>query len=156
LSPGTILYGYLAAHLVESYQLSAAALGYQANLTSIKQRVEFEYLHPLSHPEISGLPAQKHKPIKVEGDTVLRFDFLEGDAVVHARRAIYDPQTEGVKHGFWENGSTCEELAVVLNEWESLNLTKMPAMEAGFKILELWNADTVVIKLGTKGVSVFE
>lgn len=156
ISPQTILHSYLSNDLIESFQLSAAALGFRAELTPIRQRIEFEYLHPLSHPIISGLPKQKCKSIDVKGDVILRFDFLEGDAIINARRAIYDPQTQGIKKGFWENGSTCDQLAVVLNEWESLTLTKLPASESGFKILEIWNADIVVIKLGTKGVSVFE
>ena len=157
MSAETILHAYIYDGLAESYRLSAAAMGYSVHLVPIKQRIEFEYLHPLSHPVISPVSRRAHPPLVVSGETVLRFDFLEGGAVVKAKRAIYDPQTEGVKKkGFWNNGSTCEELAIVLNEWESLSLTGKPAAEAGFDILDQWKAAVVVIKLGTKGVSVFQ
>jgi hypothetical protein len=131
-------------------------MGYTAELTPIDERIEFDYLHPLSRPLLSPERKKPYAPLRVVGETVLRFDFLEGDAIVSAKRAVYDPQTEGVTKGFRKNGSTCEQLAVVLNEWESLTLAKLPPTEAGFKILDLWGAEIVVIKLGTKGVSVFK
>src|SRR6185437_7667073 len=43
----------------------------------------------------------------------------EGDAVVHAEWAVYDPQNEQASEPFRANGSSADHLALVLNNFEA-------------------------------------
>jgi hypothetical protein len=66
---------------------------------------------------------EKLPPIRVEGEAVLRFGLYEGDALIKARRAVYDPQDGIRSKPFHENGSDAEELAIVCNYGEGAHLT---------------------------------
>jgi len=52
--------------------------------------ITFSYFHPLSTPLISKSEIFQ-PPIEVSGEVVLRFGFIEGDAVVDANRVVFDP-----------------------------------------------------------------
>jgi hypothetical protein len=54
---------------------------------------------------------------------VLRFGLYEGDAIIKAKRAVYDPQDGIWSKAFHENGSDAEELAIVCNYGEGAHLT---------------------------------
>lgn len=119
--------------------------------------VSFNYFHPLSTPVISPAPGRLGSlpPIKVEGPVVLRFGMLEGDAVVTAERAVYDPQSAFVTPPFSENGSRADHLALVLNRGEALRMAGEKTVEkAADALLGDRSVEAVIIKQGSLGALV--
>jgi hypothetical protein len=119
----------------------------------------FAYFHPLSAPHIQPIctEIQQQALIRVTGDAVLRFGFLEGDAVVTADRAVYDPQTWRNPVAFAANGSKANELALVLNELELQHASGITDLEqAAAHLMHLQGAVIVVVKRGTRGAAIFE
>ena len=115
----------------------------------------FSYLHPLSTPAIIPRIIPKEEPLFVNGEIVLRFGMIEGDAVVTAKRAIYDPQDPSAAQ-FAANGSTAEQLAIVLNEVELRQFGRSEDIHAAADhVLKYDNADVVVVKCGIRGAWVF-
>ncbi|UWU25443.1 PfkB family carbohydrate kinase (plasmid) [Rhizobium sp. CB3060] len=153
LSPGTSLYAYAPRAWMDDIISSAAAFMVRAEITEFGRGIVFDYFHPLSAAAIDGAGA-KAAPIKVDGDVVLRFGMIEGDAVVHAKHAVYDPQTGVSPEPFRESGSTAEHLAIVLNGWEAEQATGLPPHEAGELIMARENAEAVIVKLGPQGAIV--
>ena len=123
------------------------------NATPSRQTPEFHYFHPLSRPDMywSG---EREAPIEVEGDAVLRFGMLEGEARVRARTAVFDPQSSGVTYR--ANGSIAERLATILNEQELRALAPGPdRAEASRGLLVGHPNDITVVKRGAHGVEVY-
>lgn len=115
----------------------------------------FDYLHPLAAPRINPPPgSQKNEPITVTGDVVLRYGMLEGDAIVHAKKAIYDPQSSFETALFGANGSTAESLAIVLNKAEARSMTGIDDAEIAAASLLGDGVDVVVLKMGPLGALV--
>jgi nucleoside 2-deoxyribosyltransferase len=156
LSLGSELHSYANSDWIPSLDASAAACGYKSVLMPIGEKITFEYLHPLSRPGLFPPKRKMQAALRVAGEAVLRFDFVEGDAIVDAGRAVYDPQTGGKPKPFFENGSKCRELAVVLNAKEASLATELDVYEAGPALIRDWKADIVVIKLGTQGAVLFQ
>ncbi|WP_382161560.1 PfkB family carbohydrate kinase [Hydrogenophaga sp. ANAO-22] len=126
--------------------------------TPVKGEVSFKYLHDMAVPEVVGVPEVPHAPIRVTQQKVLRFGMLEGDAVVNANWAVYDPQNSRGATPFRANGSKAAHLALVLNSWEATQLTSMPGAspESIASILARQeNAEVVVIKMGPRGAFVW-
>lgn len=144
--------------------------GYRPHLTAtasafgidLSERVSlhtyvFDYLHSLAPPLVT-LPAQERfpAPLEIKGDTVLSFGMMEGNAVVHAKQAVYDPQSPNNPMGFRLNGSTAERLAVVCNQTEARSLAgNDDLMEAGKMLLVNQRAEVVIIKQGARGALLF-
>jgi len=158
LSPGSSLHTY-----VEDFDNTAITAlkeqGLELQLSPRSTGIVFSYFHPLSRPyiyppfhEIARQPA-----IIVKGDAVLRFGFLEGEAIVDADRAVYDPQTWRNPAHFNANGSRANELAIVLNELELRSSTGQEDLKrAAQQIIEKQNANIVVLKRGIWGATVYE
>src|SRR6185437_5361423 len=113
---------------------------------AIPTTVSFDYVHPLSIPVIR--PAvhvvDRAEPLRLEGDVLLRFGMIEGDAVVTGKRVIYDPQSATNPAFFRANGSSAQELAVVLNGYEARLLTGESDPIAGARaILQKEEAEVV-------------
>lgn len=158
LSPGSILYTY-----VEDFDNEGVAslkkLGIEIFLYPRPTAIVFSYFHPLSRPHIQPSPDEIEPlpKIQVSGNAVLRFGFLEGDAVVEAYRAVYDPQTWRNPAPFNENGSVAEELAIVLNELELRSSTGLDNINlAASYLMEYQNTAAVVVKAGIRGATVYE
>lgn len=155
LSPGTRLVGYACEQWAEDAEHSMAAFGVTAEIQPIREDITFHYLHPLSHAELTGAPDTRYDSLQVIGDTVLRFGFVEGDALVDAKRVIFDPQNADEVLRFRENGSRAETLAIVLNELE-LKLAMGNAGEEGIRgLMQHSGASVVVVKRGPRGATVF-
>lgn len=150
------MHAYANSDWIPGLQASGAACGYTCSLVPIPQKITFEYLHPLSRPKLFPAIRPEQEPLKVDGDVILRFGFVEGDAVVSGRRVVYDPQTGAEPRPFIENGSTCDELAVVLNAREAFLATQKEPAEAAAELIAKWGAKIVVVKLGTQGALVCE
>ncbi|MFS8980794.1 hypothetical protein PO002_41390 [Cupriavidus necator] len=158
LSPGSTLYAYTEDFDNERV-VSLRRLGIQTKLRSRPTSIVFAYFHPLStpyvEPSIADIPRQF--PLHVSGDAVLRFGFLEGDAIVNANRAVYDPQTWRNPAPFGANGSTAEELAIVLNEFELKALGGEDELAgAARKVLAQQEASIVIAKGGIWGATLYE
>lgn len=123
------------------------------NATPSRQTPEFRYFHPLSQPDMywSG---EHEGTIDVEGDVVLRFGMLEGEARVRAHTAIFDPQSSKVTYR--ANGSIAERLATILNERELRDLAPgLDLAEAAGGLLAGHSNDLVVVKRGAHGAEVY-
>lgn len=118
--------------------------------------IRFDYFHPLSVPIIRPAPGViRNAPIHVTGDVVLRYGMLEGDAVVNANVAIYDPQSAFGAQAFTANGSTAKRLAIVLNKAEALSMSGLSnARSAALALLQSEDAEVVVLKQGPAGALV--
>lgn len=133
--------------------------GIRVTANSRTTSIAFAYFHPLSVPHIEPplKEIKQQNSIYVTGDAVLRFGFIEGDAVVNANRAVYDPQTWRNPQAFSDNGSTANELTIVLNELELHNATGIACQEeAAIQLIKKQNAYSVIVKAGIKGATVYE
>lgn len=138
------------------------ALQSQGIITHVAHRsspIVFAYFHPLSSPHIepSRGALARETSLSVSADAILRFGFIEGDAVVTANRAVYDPQTWRNPPAFSANGSTARELALVLNELEARQISGIDDLDLAAQSLILaQGASVVVIKQGARGASIHE
>lgn len=141
-------------------QSIAANYGFDVAAEDIPSTVEFYYHHGLSAPIIHPDPLLINRAAgqRIEAPNILRFGFLEGDAVVHAKQAVYDPQNGREPALFRANGSAAERLAVVANEWECAKLAGgVPGSnpkQLGETVLEAEGAEVVVVKRGSVGALV--
>ena len=122
-----------------------------------RYRVLFKYLHPLSTPKIlpSSYRMEAHEPFFVADDVVLRYGMLEGDAVVQAGTAIYDPQSAFGAKRFGANGSQAERLAIVMNRSEAVSMTgHANPSEAAADLIASGEAEVVIVKMGGHGALV--
>ena len=146
-------------------ELAAETFGYQAALAGIKLHTTpcpvtpgFHYTHGLSVPAIQRRDP-KNPPIRVQAQNVLRFGMIEGDAVINAERAVYDPQNAFDPQPFSANGSTVKELALVLNRREANLFLGQDAGDdetMARALAKMQNAAVVVIKRGPHGALVFD
>lgn len=126
--------------------------------TSIPRSIGFEYAHGLSTPSIFGIPKLQHAPIQVHAEKIVRFGMLEGEAIVDAKYAVYDPQNLGVPAPFAQNGSKAEHLALILNLHESRQMSGLKeasAEDAAKALSQQQDAEVVVIKMGPCGAMVW-
>lgn len=152
LSPGTELHTYGFENWLRDIEYTAASFGCSAHVQPIGEPISFSYDHPLSPAYLHPTAVRPNAALTVEGKTVLRFGFVEGDAIVQAGRAVYDPQSCGPSQPFGLNGSWAEQLAVVLNE-EEAGLTG--AVINIDDLMGRHGADVIVIKRGPRGATVF-
>ena len=132
-------------------------LGIKLELSYRRSGIAFAYFHPLSTPYLEPSKAEPCEPLKVKGNTVLRFGFVEGSAIVSGRRVVFDPQGWKDQIGFFENGSAAEELALVLNMQELRELGQgEPANETARNLIRTKQASAVVVKNGIFGATVID
>jgi hypothetical protein len=155
--PDVQLVTYRAEPLVEAFDSLANAYGLVVQGPSVRSEVAFDYFHPLATPRITPRPdaIPWNEPIRVEDDVVLRFGMLEGEAIVSAATAVYDPQSAFDPRPFGENGSTAGRLAMILNQLEARRFANEPdARKAAEAILAKRDAAVVVLKMGSQGALV--
>jgi nucleoside 2-deoxyribosyltransferase len=138
----------------------AASFGFEVEAERIPRTLEFHYHHGLTLPRIIPHPLMLDpvNPLTVTAPNILRFGFIEGDAVVHGKRVVYDPQGGFRPRPFRGNGSTAEKLAVVANVAECAGLvasTTFSGLESlAVAVQKAEGADTVVMKCGPGGALV--
>lgn len=150
----------LHTYIAPAHDLAAdglRALGVEVIGRAVPGAVAFSYLHPLSDPHIE--PPRDAialtESLVVEAEAILRFGFLEGDAVVDARHAVFDPQTARHAAAFHANGSRADHLALVLNEGELRARAHSDDVQtAAIALMEADRAEVVVVKRGVKGALV--
>lgn len=158
LSPGSILYTYVA-EITESGARNLEELGIVVRRHEVDAGIAFVYFHPLSSPHLepprSSIVACPS--IAVQGDAILRFGFVEGDAVVDGNRVVYDPQTHHAPAPFGANGSKAGALALVMNEIELGTMEGTPIIAtAAESAMDRQGANVIVVKAGIRGATVFE
>ncbi|MDQ3816330.1 MAG: PfkB family carbohydrate kinase [Acidobacteriota bacterium] len=139
----------------------AAVYGFEVGSEPSPAKVQFQYYHALSAPRIIPAPhtITPAAPLTVEAPNILRFGFIEGDAVVHGAHVVYDPQDGDDPKSFRSNGSTAAKLAVVANAGECIKLagdrfTGGGPEALGKAVLEAEGAEVVVMKRGAVGALV--
>lgn len=166
--------GTRAAYLLSSLGLDVSFVSYagpsmQSVLNSLSKKVGFHlqvekksediwfrYRHPLSKPTIQ--PAQYSQLTfskTIHCDNALVYGMLESRPVVHAKKAVFDPQ-DGAKAMFFEsNGSTCDQLAIVASYSEAKALSGLTEpTEMARELIRKQNVRVVVIKCGPQGALV--
>jgi nucleoside 2-deoxyribosyltransferase len=126
--------------------------------SAVAKEIRFRYMHDSSKPEIFRQPDARGADISVVADNVVRFGMLEGEAIVEADWAVYDPQNMGVAEPFAKNGSKANHLALVLNSYEAqamANAWGRPPNECAQIIAGQQNAEVVVVKMGAAGALVW-
>lgn len=152
------LHGYVGENLAADVRFVADLAGFELSGTNVPNSVTFDYSHPLADPSISPAVAllPTYPQITVKDEVVLRYGILEGDAVVEASTAVYDPQSAFRASSFSANGSTASRLAVVLNRREMKSITGMSEPGDGAAwLFEHDAAEVVVLKMGALGATVF-
>jgi hypothetical protein len=155
--PDVRLVTYRASPIADAFDSLSAAYGIKIEGPIVAESVEFDYFHPLATPRITPRPdaIERQAPIKVSDDVVLRFGMMEGDAIVSARTAVYDPQSAFDPRPFAENGSTAERLAMILNQFEAKKFSKQQdAEQAARDLVGRGEAHVVVVKMGSQGALV--
>lgn len=158
LSQGSSLHAY-AEDCDSASAFGLKERGIELLLSQRQTGVVFSYFHPLSRPHIYPPPHEivQLPAINVTGEAVLRFGFLEGDAIVDADRAVYDPQTWRNPASFRANGSCANELAIVLNELEVKSVSGLTDLSlATQKVIKDQQTELVVVKRGIWGATVYE
>lgn len=156
-SPKTVLHTYAARGWVADLHASMESFGVSVEAVEIDEDICFSYFHPLSIPRREPSSLLHYPSLKVTGDAVLRFGFVEGDAVVMGERVVYDPQhwSEALKFG--SNGSKARELAIVLNETELKLSTRLENEAAAVEAMRAQTgAAVIVVKRGPRGVAVYD
>jgi nucleoside 2-deoxyribosyltransferase len=152
LSPRTVLHTYGFTDWTNDIAHSAEAFGARAAVRPIGEAISFSYVHPLSASRLYPRAPRGHTPLEADGDVVLRFGFVEGDAVVRADCAVYDPQTGTGSEPFEANGSRAAHVAVVLNEEEAAE--ESGRIDAG-RLMDFHGAEVIVVKRGPRGATVY-
>lgn len=151
---GLEFFTYAGQRDADDIEQTMRAFNVKAHITRISENISFSYFHPLSTPYLSPRYPKKNRPIKVAGKNVLRFGFIEGDAVVKADCAVFDPQGDAPSR-FEANGSFAKRVAYVLNVRELATLTGQDELSCGVKSLLRGRVSVVVVKKGASGVAVY-
>lgn len=155
--PDVKLVTYRSAELADGVDNLATVYGLSVSGNEVPHGITFDYMHSLSDPRITPRPdaISKQDDLVVADDVVLRFGMLEGTARVKARRAVYDPQSAFDPRPFQENGSSADEVALILNRLEGSRLTGEREAERIINTLvSSQAASVVVLKLGGHGAIV--
>jgi hypothetical protein len=160
VGPGKLtLHCYTDAHTRPVLEARCALEGTRLVSTAVPATCSFRYTHALHPPKIRR-PQSAYSSIVVKAESILRFGMLEGDAVVHGKRVVYDPQGSVTAEPFSANGSSADELFVVLNEREALAMTQLKdgatALELARAARALQRSRGVVLKRGPLGALVLD
>lgn len=134
----------------------AQKYGYTLNATHRTNDIWFRYRQPLGHPDVypASIPNTSYSA-PVAASAALVFGMLEGRPVVHAKRAVYDPQDGFASKPFDANGSTADELALVMSFSEGKGLTGESSPETmADKLIREPSVSVVIIKCGPQGALV--
>lgn len=150
------LHGYADTLASDNFLQRAALEQYEVDLTTVADAITFQYVHGLATPTIIS-QATAYPSLSISKERVVRFGMLEGDAVVHANFAVYDPQNVSNPQHFADNGSTAAHLALVLNRYEAAVLSGIDGspLQMAQALVSSSGAQVVIIKLGPQGALVY-
>ncbi|NJL71560.1 MAG: carbohydrate kinase family protein [Candidatus Competibacteraceae bacterium] len=159
VSPSIRLHTYVAPGPATAAADALRCFGVRVEAFPRAASIIFSYLHPLSNPHIEPPTVRipQSPALRVTGEAVLRFGLLEGDAIVDADRAVFDPQTARRLASFRANGSRAGHLALVLNEGELRAVVQDGDLHsAARKVMADEQAEVLVLKRGVRGALVLE
>lgn len=124
------------------------------------EKVKFDYYHSLSSPNIYTLntPIERQKEMNINGDIVICYGMMEApNPIIHADYVVFDPQSENCPSMIFENGSTMNHLALILNVEEGQKFTGKEDTKSIAK--DLFNKseslEVVILKDGPFGAHLF-
>jgi nucleoside 2-deoxyribosyltransferase len=135
-------------------------LSFNVIIKETLQSIEFFYDHPLKNP--SFFPKLEHynnqEVIKASNlKDVICFGMLEGNAIVDAKRVVYDPQRPEAPLSFKNNGSSAEELIMIMNLGEAKQLTSTNDLNSiADYLFNCERANAAIIKCGPDGAFLLE
>lgn len=151
------LHAFMPQESEREVRLNLANYNFKLFLSPTKNFISFRWLHGLASPQQEPLLSvdDKIESFEISGDLVLRFGMVEGNAVVDADVAVYDPQAPLYARYFTDNGSRANKLAYVINSVEARLLTESDNPYDQLDIIHLReNASVVVLKQGPHGALV--
>lgn len=138
------------------FQTIANRLGYTLEAQQGHDDVWFRYRFPLGQPTIHPnirIPVAHESEVRT--DRALVFGMVETRPIVHAKRVVYDPQDGSLSRPFSANGSTAEDLALVMSYSEAKALTGVTEPDdMANRLLDDPAVTVVVIKCGPQGALV--
>lgn len=146
---------YADSDATKRLDILSAQLGIRLYCHNTPESYHFDYLHPLSEPSI--FPAVESMSsldtIVIEtNDDVVYFGMMESQALVKGRRVVYDPQSPGKPISFGKNGSTAEELILILNYDEAAALAGSVSLaEIATHLIQKEKVKLAVVKNGPFG-----
>lgn len=151
------LHTYVGPSALEQLLAVAEPFGISVQHQISPSTVKFNYFHGLSVPAITPAPhaVEQQAPLVIEDDVVLRYGMIEGHAIVHGKKVVYDPQSADRIQQFHANGSTAQQLALVANMRECRMLTgKEDLREIVEALFKNHGCDVAIIKRGSQGTCV--
>ncbi len=128
VSPGSMLCSYAAHEWFDDVEATLSSFGLKGNLRrNNNPPITFSYLHTFDRIEIAEI-IQTEPTLEVEGEAVLRFGMIEGEAKVRGSRVVFDRQSS--PGTFQENGSRAEALVQVVTHIELLELASIARGDA--------------------------
>ena len=167
LSPGSELRSYVSKELEDDVAATLDLFSLRSRFSTSRSVITFEYLHPFERSGFTPKEIEQEPNLTVEGDVILRFGMMEGDARVAARRAVYDPQSP-FPRPFLLNDSTSTELVIIATAEEVTKLAgQKPACDGSRPdlddvrraMVELFDEPTlraVLLKDPLGGLTVFQ
>lgn len=142
--------------LLPIFSSIAEQFGYVLATEPRLEDIWFRYRHPLDRPLIYPRSISKITySLPVIAEDVLVFGMLEGRPRVCGKRVVYDPQDGISAKAFEENGSTAEQLALVMSYVEGKALTGETTPQAmADKLITQSSVSVVIIKCGPQGALV--
>jgi len=136
------------AHKIKSYAVDSSEI------------IQFEYYHSLSTPNIYTLnnPLIKQEQMTVAEDIVICYGMMEAsNPVIHADYVVFDPQSENTPSMIFDNGSTMNHLALVLNVEEGKKFTGKNTIQEISKALfkKSDSLEVLILKDGPFGAHIF-
>lgn len=142
--------------LAAIFETIAAQFGYSLRARSWPEDVWFRYRHPLGQPSIHcSTDIEPLAGSAVAADLALVYGMIEGRPPIDAKRVVYDPQDGANSKHFGANGSTADELGLVVSYSEGKALTgEIEPSEIADTLLKQPKVSAVVVKCGPKGALV--
>ncbi len=147
------LHAYSRVDTAEAFEPYAIQYGFEFSPTTSEQTISFDYIHSLAPPVLtpSVQRIRQNPSIMISADNILRFGMMEGNAVVSAKRCVYDPQSPDNSEPFAANDSQAQALAIVANRNEVMSLAGVSdVLEAARKLCGD-GASVVIVKSGPEG-----
>lgn len=156
LRKGIVLHTFHPVALWADLEANFRPYGIDCRPSPSSERIEFSYVFPLARPIQSPSSAPSRSEGLIKGRDILSFGCVEGNFVVQADQAVFDPQGTHSRR-FREGGTEARRLAVVLNANEVMARTSKGSIdEAAGALLSAESAQVVLVKAGPNGAYVLE
>lgn len=157
LNVAVTLHTFTGPQLTSLFESIAHKLGYNLNAYPYSEDIWFRYRYPLGKPTIlctSNIEKSNIAPISA--DLALVYGMIEERPTIHAKRAVYDPQDGSKSKHFDANGSTADELALVVSysEGKALAGGETDCGKIAEILLQQPKVTAVVVKCGPQGALV--